>query len=267
MLKGRTALITGSVTGIGLKTAELFASRGCNIALNGFAPKDDIERQRGGLEHRHGIRAHYFGADLADPKQIEDMIGEIVDVFGSLHILVNNAAVRYDGPVETYTAEKWNHSLAVNLSGPFHAIRLSLPHMRSLGWGRIVNISSVLGLIGATNRIDYVTVKTALIGMTRAVAMETLGSGITCNAICPGFVHTGRTEARIVSLVENREMTREQAMRTLLDNHPGSGRFVETIPDVIAFLCSDAARDMTGITLPVDDGYSAGATSPASRRG
>src|SRR3954451_20651399 len=184
MLKGKSALVTGSPRGVGVGTAQVLPALGCDITLNGFAAPEVIESCLSELRAL-GVRARYDGADLRQPVQIADLIATIARDHGSLDILVNNAVVRYFGAVENFAPEDWDEALAVNLSAPFHTIRLALPGMKSKGWGRIVNIASIYGMFATVNRIDYVTTKTALIGLTRAVALEVARTAITCNAICP----------------------------------------------------------------------------------
>ena len=196
MLKGKCALITGSVGGLGFAAAERFAAAGCNIVLSGFAEPDVIAQARGRIE-THGVRTLYSSADLRRPQDIEQMFRDSEETFGGVDILVNNAVVRCAAPVEEFPVAAWDEGIAVNLSAAFHTIRLAMAGMRRRGWGRIINVSSIYGLIGAANRINYVTSKTALIGMTRAVALETLGTNITCNAVCPGSVLTPVHEAAI----------------------------------------------------------------------
>src|ERR1700722_2371894 len=186
MLRGKCALITGSTQGLGLATAKRFAAAGCNVVINGFGDERDIAAMRAELEKAHGVRTMYSAANLAHVLEIEHMVGAAIQTFGAIDILVNNAVVRYAAPVEQFPVAEWDLGIAVNLSAAFHTIRLALPAMRRRNWGRIVNVSSIYGLIGGVNRINYVVSKTALIGMTRAVALETSGQDITCNAICPG---------------------------------------------------------------------------------
>src|SRR5216684_943739 len=183
MLKGRCALITGSTQGLGYAMAGRLAAEGCNIVLNGFGDAQEIERKRRQLEQDHGVRALHHGADLADPGQIAVLVETAQQSFGAVDILINNAVVRYFAPLETFKPEDWDRALAVNLSAAFHTSRLVLPGMRERNFGRIVNIASIYSLFGTVNRVDYVTTKTALIGFTRAVALETAGQDITCNAI------------------------------------------------------------------------------------
>ncbi len=211
MLKDRCALITGSTQGLGYAMAGRLAAEGCNIVLNGFGDAQEIERKRRQLEQDHGVRALHHGADLADPGQNAALVDTAQQSFGAVDILINNAVVRYFAPLETFKPEDWDRALAVNLSAAFHTSRLVLPGMRERDFGRIVNIASIYGLFATVNRVDYVTTKTALIGFTRAVALETAGQNITCNAICPGTVPTPNIEERLTAEMAKSGLSREEA--------------------------------------------------------
>jgi 3-hydroxybutyrate dehydrogenase len=259
MLKDKSALITGSTQGLGYAMAERLAAEGCNVMLNGFGHPDDIESRRRHLEAAYGVRALHHGADLADPRQIEDLVETALGAFAGVDILINNAVVRHFAPLETFRTEDWDRALAVNLSAAFHATRLVLPGMRQRDFGRIVNISSVYGLFGTVNRVDYVTTKTALIGFTRAVALEAAGQNITCNAICPGTSPTPAIEQRLAAEMARDGLSREQAVKTFMASRQPTGRFVamEGVAALAAFLCGPAAADMTGAAIPIDGGWSA----------
>ncbi|MCO6415077.1 SDR family oxidoreductase [Siccirubricoccus sp. KC 17139] len=253
-LRGRIALVTGSTGGIGLAVARALARAGCDIRLHGLASAAEAAPALAELEAL-GIRASYHRAELADPTAIAALIAEA----GPPDILVNNAAARHFGPVEETTPEAWDEDIAVNLSAAFHLVRLSLPVMRRRGWGRVLNMSSIYGLIGAANRVGYVTTKTALIGLTRAVALETATSGITCNALCPGSTLTPNIEARLRAAMAAGGLDRGAAEAQFLAGKQPTGRFVqaEAIGAMAAFLCSEAGRDITGAVLPLDGGWSA----------
>jgi 3-hydroxybutyrate dehydrogenase len=259
MLKDKSALITGSTQGLGYAMAERLAAEGCNVMLNGFGHPDDIESRRRHLEAAYGVRALHHGADLADPRQIEDLVETALGAFAGVDILINNAVVRHFAPLETFRTEDWDRALAVNLSAAFHATRLVLPGMRQRDFGRIVNISSVYGLFGTVNRVDYVTTKTALIGFTRAVALEAAGQNITCNAICPGTSPTPAIEQRLAGEMARDGLSREQAVKAFMSSRQPTGRFVamEGVAALAAFLCGPAAADMTGAAIPIDGGWSA----------
>lgn len=259
MLKGRCALITGSTSGLGFAVAERLAAEGCDIVLNGLGTEEELESKKRKLEAGFGVRVLAHGADLVRPAEIEDMVRRAIDTFGAVDILVNNAVVRNFAPVDALPVERWDEAIAVNLSSAFHTIRLALPRMRERNWGRIINMASVFALFGAADRVDYVTTKTALIGMTRAVAMETLSYDITCNAVCPGSVLTPAIESRIQALAANKGLKYEDAVTQFLADRQPTRRFIaaENVAALIAFLCSPAGRDITGATLPIDGAWSA----------
>ena len=239
--------------------AARLAAEGCNIVLNGFGEAGAIERQRRQLETAHGVRALYHGADVADPAQIADLVETARRSFGTVDILINNAVVRHFAPLETFRPEDWDRALAVNLSAAFHTSRLVLPGMRERDFGRIVNIASIYGLFGTVNRVDYVTTKTALIGFTRAVALETAGQNITCNAICPGTVPTPNIEERLTAEMAKSGLSREEAERAFLASRQPSRRFVAPggVAALVALLCGPDGADITGAAIPIDGGWSA----------
>ena len=258
MLQGKCALITGSTQGLGLAAAKRFAAAGCNVVINGFGDEREITAMRDEIEKAHGVRTMYSGANLAQPLEIERMIGVCLETFGAIDILVNNAVVRYVAPVEQFPAGEWDLGLAVNLSAAFHTIRLALPVMRKRNWGRIINVSSIYGLTATTNRIGYVTTKTALLGITRAVALETRDQDITCNAVCPGTVETPVHMQRIEDMMTSDSISREEAEQRFLANKQPGGRFIrpEDVAGMILFLCGPESRDITGAALPIDGGWS-----------
>jgi len=236
-LAGKTALITGSTQGLGLAAAKQFAAAGCRIVSNGFAD------------------GRFIGADLRRPDQIEAMLKEA----GPVDILVNNAVVRHTAPVESFSVDAWNESLAVNLSAAFHTIRLALPGMKARGWGRILNISSIYGQRGAANRAGYVTTKTALIGLTRAIALEAVGTGVTCNAVCPGTTETPVHDATIDALAARLRLTRADAEKTFLAGKQPTGRIIaaDDVAAMLVFLCGPSSNDINGSIFSIDAGWSA----------
>ena len=256
-LTNKCALITGSVQGLGLAAAHRFAAAGCHIVLNGFAEPEVIARARADLESSYGVRTLYGGADLRRPREIEEMVAAITDTLGSIDILINNAVVRHSVPVEEFPVDKWDESLAVNLSAAFHTIRLVLPEMRRKRWGRIINVSSIYGLQGTVNRIGYVTSKTGLVGLTRAVALETVKENITCNAICPGTTETPIHDATIQTTMATEGLSRADAERLFLAGKQPTGRFVaaENVAALMLFLCGPDSADITGTALPIDGGW------------
>jgi 3-hydroxybutyrate dehydrogenase len=258
MLQGKCALITGSTQGLGLAAAKRFAAAGCNIVINGFGDQQEIAALRAGIENEHGVRTMYCGANLAHVIEIERMIDASFETFGAIDILVNNAVVRYAAPVEQFPVGEWDLGIAVNLSAAFHTIRLALPAMRRRNWGRIINVSSIYGLIGGVNRIGYVTSKTALIGMTRAVALETRGHDITCNAVCPGTAETPVHISTIEKMMSAESLSRAEAEQRFLASKQPGGRFIsaEDVAGMLLFLCGSESRDITGAALPIDGGWS-----------
>jgi 3-hydroxybutyrate dehydrogenase len=256
-LRGKCALITGSVRGLGLAAARRFAAAGCHLVMNGFDAGTDVDDLRRLIEQDHGVRTMYSSADLRRPKDIEQMVSDGLDAFGAIDILVNNAVVRHSAPVEAFDPTAWDDGLAVNVSAAFHAIRLAMPGMKRNRWGRIINVSSIYGLRGAANRVGYVTGKTALIGMTRAVAMETVADGITCNAVCPGTTETPVHDAAVESLVTD-GLTRAEAERRFFQGKQPTGRFIaaDSVAALMVFLCGPDAADITGAALPIDGGWS-----------
>jgi 3-hydroxybutyrate dehydrogenase len=256
-LSGKGALITGSSAGLGYAIAEGLASSGCNVALHGLESEVAVATQRQSLQDRHGVRVAYFRSDLVREKGAVDLLDGARAALGAVDILVNNAVVRHFAPIDRFPVEAWERALAVNISAAFHLVRLVLPGMRERGWGRIVNMTSVYGERGTVNRVDYVTTKSALLGFTRAVAMETVSDGITCNAVSPGSVLTPGTEKRVQEIRDESGIEREQAERKFLEGKQPSRRFVrpEDVAAAVAFLCSAAARDITGTVLPVDGGW------------
>jgi 3-hydroxybutyrate dehydrogenase len=257
-VRGKCALITGSVQGLGLAAARQFAAAGCHVVLNGFADRDVVASIQADIERQYGVGALYCGADLRVPGEIEQMVAAAIDRFGAVDILVNNAVVRHTAPVEAFAVERWDEGIAVNLSAAFHTIRLALPKMKQRRWGRIINVSSIYGLQGAPNRVAYVTTKTALLGMTRAVALETLGQNVTCNAVCPGTAETPVHEAAIREMMSAGALARADAERQFLAGKQPTGRFIaaDHVAALMVFLCGPSSGDITGAALPIDGGWS-----------
>ena len=260
MIKGKNALVTGSTDGLGHAVVKGLAQAGCNVMVHGLEPASDVAPRIAALKRDHGVEIGYHQADLSTRSGVEGVIAASRKLFGTLDILVNNAVTRHFARVEDYPTEKWDEALAVNLSAAFHAIRLSLPDMRAKKWGRIINMASVYSNFAVANRVDYVTTKTALIGMTRVVALENVDLDITCNAVCPGAIHTPYSEAKIVGLMQTEGLSREAAERKFLEVRQPTGRFIaaEGVADLVVFLCGPNARDITGSTMPIDAGWTAG---------
>jgi 3-hydroxybutyrate dehydrogenase len=259
MLNGKSALITGSLGGIGFATAKALAELGCDVMLNGFGDAETIAARVAEIEIL-GVRAAHHNADLRDPAQIAGMIEGTTNAHGSPDILVNNAVVRYFGAVENFVPEHWDEAIAVNLSAPFHTIRLTLPAMKAKGWGRIVNMASIYSHFATVNRVDYMTTKTALLGLTRAVALECARTEITCNAVCPGTVLTPAIEWRLRQEMQRDGGTFEEAEENFLAIRQPSRRFVKdgNVAGLIAFLCGPHSADINGASLPIDGGWIAG---------
>lgn len=258
-LAGRCALVTGSTGGLGYAIAQGLAQAGCRIVLNGLEPAADVEARRIALERAHGGPVLYHQGDLSSEAGVTTLIAAAQERFGAVDVLVNNAVVRHFAPIAEFPTERWEQALAVNLSAAFYAIRRVLPAMQARNWGRIINMSSVYGSRGTINRVDYVTTKSALLGLTRAVAMETAGLGITCNAVCPGSVSTPGTETRVTQLMSE-GLSREAAVKHFLEGKQPSGRFIapESVSAMIVLLCGPAGADITGALLPVEGGWLAG---------
>lgn len=259
MLKGKVAIVTGSTSGIGLGIANELARLGADIVLNGLGDPNEIEATRSGLERSHDVRASYNRADMSDGEAVRGLIDTTVETFGRLDILVNNAGIQFTAPVEEFPPAKWNAILEINLSAAFHGIAAAVPQMRKQGWGRIVNIASAHGLVGSPHKAAYVAAKHGLVGLTKVVGLETAGSGVTCNAICPGWVRTPLVEKQISDIAAERCISQEDATKELLAEKQPSLNFVSPaqLGGTVAFLCSDAASQITGTAISVDGGWTA----------
>src|SRR5882724_11974211 len=259
MNTGKTALVTGSTSGIGLEIAREFAKQGTNLVLNGFGNAQEIETLRAGLAKEHRIEVIYSPADLSKPADIEQMIKLAESKFGGVDILVNNAGIQFVSPIEEFPVEKWDAILAINLSGAFHATRLVVPYMKKKKWGRIINMSSAHGLVASPFKAAYVAAKHGLLGLTKTVALETAEVGITVNAICPGYVMTPLVQKQIPETAKTRGSTEEQVIKDVLLHAQPTRQFVTTeqIGALSVFLCSGAAASMTGAALPIEGGWTA----------
>ena len=257
MLKGKTAIVTGSTSGIGLGIATALAAEGCDIVLNGFGDPAEIERLRAGLAETHGVRAAYVAADMAKPAEIRDLVAEAERRFGGVDILVNNAGIQHVAKIVDFPEERWDAVIAVNLSAAFHATKAALPGMIGRGWGRIVNIASAHGLVASGEKAAYVTAKHGLVGLTKVTAIETANQGITCNAICPGWVLTPLVQQQIEARAGAEGIAVEQASADLLREKQPMLAFTtpEKIAALAVFLCGEAASTITGAALSIDGGW------------
>jgi 3-hydroxybutyrate dehydrogenase len=257
VLRDHAAVVTGSTSGIGMGIARALAAQGCAIVLNGFGDPDAIENQRADLTRTYDVTVLYHGADLAHPAECVDLIKDSEARLGMVDILVNNAGIQHVAAVERFPVDRWDAIIALNLSAAFHTIRAAVPSMRQRGWGRLLNIASTHGLVGSAGKAAYVAAKHGLVGLTKVVALETAGQGITCNAICPGWVHTALVQRQIEAKAEAEGVDLERATRELLREKQPSGCFatVEQIGATAVFLCTEAANNITGACIPIDGGW------------
>lgn len=258
-LEGKVALVTGSTSGIGLGMATALAAAGADVVLNGFGDAAAIEGIRAGLERDHGVRAVYDGADMSRSDQIEAMVRRAEGELGRLDVLVNNAGIQHTARVQDFPVDRWDAVIAINLTAAFHATRAALPGMLGRGWGRIVNVASAHGLVASAEKCAYVAAKHGLVGLTKVVALETATTGVTCNAVCPGWVLTPLVQKQIEARVAGGGIPVEQARAGLLGEKQPSGAFVtpEQLAGLVIFLCSPAADQIRGASLSVDGGWTA----------
>jgi 3-hydroxybutyrate dehydrogenase len=259
MLKGKTAVITGSTSGIGLGVARALAAQGANILLNGFGDAAQINQLRTSFGAEFGVRVSYSAADVSKPDDVAGMIVDATRDLGQVDILVNNAGIQFTAPVHEFPPDRWDAIIAINLSAAFHSIRAALPQMLGRNWGRIINIASTHGLVASVNKVAYVAAKHGILGITKVVALETATTGVTCNAICPGWVLTPLVQKQIDDIASHEQLPASVAKTKLLAEKQPSLEFAtpEQIGAVAAFLCSDAAAQVRGIGLPVDGGWTA----------
>lgn len=259
MLKGRTAVVTGSTSGIGLGVAEALAKEGCNVVLNSFTddPADRALAER--IATRHHVRSKYLRADMANPDECRNLVERAREALGAVDVLVNNAGIQHVARVEEFPREKWDAIIAVNLSAAFHTTAAAVPAMRQAGWGRIVNIASAHGLTASPFKSAYVAAKHGLVGLTKTVALELAEEGITCNAICPGYVLTPLIENQIADQMKVHNLPRDRVVKEVMLQRQPTREFakVEDLGALTIFLCSDAAAQITGATLSVDGGWTA----------
>jgi 3-hydroxybutyrate dehydrogenase len=257
MLRSKTALVTGSTSGIGLAIARALAREGADLMLNGFGDKIVIEKERAGLEKEFSIKVRYSPADMTKPSEIVAMISETEKEFGSLDVLVNNAGIQYVANIEDFPPEKWDAIIAINLSSSFHSIRAAIPGMKKRKWGRIINIASAHGLVASVQKAGYVAAKHGLIGLTKVVAMEVANAGITCNAICPGWVLTPLVEQQIYARAKESGQSFDETKVDLISEKQPMHEFTkpENIGALAVFLVSDAAATITGAAYSIDGGW------------
>ena len=259
MFKGKTALVTGSTSGIGLGIARRLAAGGANLVLNGFGNAAEIETLRAELAKESGVSVTYDGADMTRPEQIEARMKNAIARFGSVDLLVNNAGIQHVAPIDEFPPEKWNAIIAINLSSAFHTARIALAEMKRKRWGRIVNIASAHALVASPFKAPYVAAKHGIAGLTKAVALEVAEQGITVNAICPGYVLTPLVEKQIPDTAKARGISEEQVVHDVFFATQPTRKFVtvEQVAALTAFLCTEEAASITGAMLPIDGGWTA----------
>jgi len=257
--KNKTALITGSTSGIGLAIAKNLASKGANIVLNGFGDAKEIEEIRSTIAKEYKVKCNYSNANMLEPEQIRKMVSEAIAEFGSVDILVNNAGIQHVAPIDEFPEDKFDAIIAINLVSSFHTIKAVLPKMKEKGWGRIINIASAHALIASPFKSAYVAAKHGIAGLTKTVALEVAEKGITCNAICPGYVWTPLVQKQIPDTMKARNLTEEQVINTVLLAAQPTKRFVtmEEVAALAAYFASNSAVSITGTVMPIDGGWTA----------
>ncbi|HZW12129.1 MAG TPA: 3-hydroxybutyrate dehydrogenase [Noviherbaspirillum sp.] len=257
MHKGKTALVTGSTSGIGLGIARSFAAQGANVVLNGFGEIKEIEALQSQIQDEFGVQTAYHNADMSKPSEIEAMMKFAAERFGGVDILVNNAGIQHVANVEDFPVEKWDAIIAINLNSAFHTTRLALPAMKAKNWGRIINVASVHGLVGSAQKSAYVAAKHGIVGFTKVTALETAHTGVTCNAICPGWVLTPLVQKQVDARAAQHGLSNEDAKKGLLSEKQPSGEFVtpQQLGELALFLSSDAASQVRGVAWNMDGGW------------
>jgi 3-hydroxybutyrate dehydrogenase len=259
ILKDKTAVVTGSTSGIGLACARAFAGAGANIVLNGIGAPADIEKERSAIESDFGVKAVYSPADMSKPREIAEMIALAEKTFGRVDVLVNNAGIQHVSPIEEFPVDKWDAIIAINLSSVFHAIRASIPGMKRRGWGRIISTASAHSLVASPFKSAYVASKHGIAGLTKTVALELAKSKITCNCISPGYVWTPLVEKQIPDTMAARKMSKDQVINDILLAAQPTKEFVTVgqVASLALFLCSEDAAQITGANLSMDGGWTA----------
>ncbi|MGF1544769.1 MAG: 3-hydroxybutyrate dehydrogenase [Parvularculaceae bacterium] len=252
-----SAVVTGSTSGIGLGIAEALAKNGMNVTLNGFGDADEIERERKRLADEYGVDARYDGADMTKPAEIRALIDGSDKAFGKTDVVVNNAGIQHVSPIEEFPEEKWDAIIAINMSSAFHTIKAAFPGMKSRGFGRIINVASAHGLVASPFKSAYVTAKHGIVGLTKTIALEGAEHGVTCNAICPGYVKTPLVEKQIPDTAKARGMTEEEVVQNVILEAQPTKEFVtvEQVGALAAFLCGSDAAQITGAALQMDGGW------------
>ena len=255
MLKGKTALVTGSTSGIGLGIAKALAAQGANIVLNGFGDVEGPKAEVAAL----GVQVSYHGADMSKPAEIAAMIEHARATFGGVDILVNNAGIQHVARVENFPIEKWDAIIAINMSSAFHATRLALPGMQAKNWGRIINVASVHGLVGSAEKSAYVAAKHGVVGLTKVTALENATTGVTCNAICPGWVLTPLVQKQVDAKAAAQGISNADATKQLLGEKEPSMQFTtpEELGALAVFFCSPAGDNVRGVAWNMDGGWTA----------
>jgi len=255
MLANKTALVTGSTSGIGLGIAKALARQGANIMLNGFGDVEAAQREVAAL----GVRVAYHGADMSKPAEIEAMMAAAAAQFGQVDILVNNAGIQHVAKVQDFPVDRWDAIIAINLTSAFHTTRLALPAMLKANWGRIINVASVHGLVGSAEKSAYVAAKHGIVGLTKVTALETATSGVTCNAICPGWVLTPLVQKQVDAKAAALGLSNEDAKKQLLGEKEPSMQFTtpEELGELAAFFCSAAGNNIRGVAWNMDGGWTA----------
>ena len=259
MLKGKTALVTGSTSGIGLGIARALAAKGANVMLNGFGDSDSALAAVTAAGAVHNVKVHYHGADMSKVAEIEDLMATCKRDLGAVEILVNNAGIQHVANIEDFPTERWDAILAINLSSAFHTSRMALPDMKAANWGRIINLASVHGLVGSAQKSAYVAAKHGIVGLTKVTALETATTGITCNAICPGWVLTPLVQKQVDAKAADRNISDEEAKKLLLGEKEPSMQFTtpEELAELALFFCSPAGNNVRGVAWNMDGGWTA----------
>lgn len=258
-LEGKTALVTGSTSGIGYAIACTLASAGAHIVLNGFGDEDEIEKERARIANDHGVEVMYSGADMSKPKEIQDLCATAIKKFGSVDILVNNAGIQSVHPIQDFPDEKWDAIMAINLSSAFHTIKHCIGSMRDKGWGRIINIASAHGIVASPYKSAYVAAKHGIVGMTKVVALEAARDNITANAVCPGYVQTPLVDGQVADQAKAHGMSEDEVIeKVILDPQP-TKKFVqpEEVAELTLYLCRESAQGITGRPISIDGGWTA----------